>query len=243
MKKSNRILTMIFLVCFVFANVLCFPTLVSAKEITSSYQAKKLAREKVKGATVTEVDRDYEKGELVYEVKLVKGKKEYELTYRASDAKLIAYKWEIASWYITKGKGKIISKSKCKKLAKKEVSGGSITSLVKKRSDGIDIYKVKMKKGSKKYPVYFSVSDTSGEKEYEEFFTAQEAVDMERFVSLGVVTGKAIPDRGRLEGLFKALNAAFKENNIAKDTIVAIMKEYLPDFQHIETGKSLDSKM
>ena len=155
MKKSNRILTMIFLVCFVFANVLCFPTLVSAKEITSSYQAKKLAREKVKGATVTEVDRDYEKGELVYEVKLVKGKKEYELTYRASDAKLIAYKWEIASWYITKGKGKIISKSKCKKLAKKEVSGGSITSLVKKRSDGIDIYKVKMKKGSKKYELEF----------------------------------------------------------------------------------------
>ena len=155
MKKSNRILTMIFLVCFVFANVLCFPTLVSAKEITSSYQAKRLAREKVKGATVTEVDRDYEKGELVYEVKLVKGKKEYELTYRASDAKLISYKWEIASWYITKGKGKIISKSKCKKLAKKEVSGGSITSLVKKRSDGIDIYKVKMKKGSKKYELEF----------------------------------------------------------------------------------------
>lgn len=85
----------------------------------------------------------------------MKGKKEYELTYRASDAKLISYKWEIASWYITKGKGKIISKSKCKKLAKKEVSGGSITSLVKKRSDGIDIYKVKMKKGSKKYELEF----------------------------------------------------------------------------------------
>lgn len=100
-----------------------------------------------------------------------------------------------------------------------------------------------LEKGSKKYPVHFSVSDTSGEKAYEEFFTAQETVDMERFVSLGVVTGKEIPDRGRLEGLFKALNAAFKENNIAKDTIVAIMKEYLPDFQHIETGKSLDSKM
>lgn len=100
-----------------------------------------------------------------------------------------------------------------------------------------------LEKGSKKYPVHFSVSDTSGEKAYEEFFTAQETVDMERFVSLGVVTGKEIPDRGRLEGLFKALNAAFKENNIAKDTIVEIMKEYLPDFQHIETGKSLDSKM
>lgn len=155
MKKSNRILTIAFLVCFVFANVLCFPTPVSAKEITSVYQAKRLAREKVKGATVTEVDKDYEKGELVYEVKLVKGKKEYELTYRASDAKLISYKWEIQSWYITKGKGNIISKSKCKKLAKKEVSGGSITSLVKKRSDGIDIYKVKMKKGSKKYELKF----------------------------------------------------------------------------------------
>lgn len=41
------------------------------------------------------------------------------------------------------------------KTGKKEVSGGSITSLVKKRSDGIDIYKVKMKKGSKKYELEF----------------------------------------------------------------------------------------
>ena len=103
--------------------------------------------------------------------------------------------------------------------------------------------KITWKKGSKKYPVHFSVSDTSGEKAYEEFFTVQETVDMERFVSLGVVTGKEIPDKVRLDGLFKALDAAFREKNIAKGTIVAIMKEYLPDFQHIETGKSLDSKM
>ncbi len=100
-----------------------------------------------------------------------------------------------------------------------------------------------LKMGSNKYPVYFSVSDTSGEKAYEEFFTAQETVDMERFGSLGVVTSKEIPDKVRLDELFKALDAAFREKNIAKDAIVAIMKEYLPDFQHIETGKSLDSKM
>ncbi|MCM1256220.1 MAG: PepSY domain-containing protein [Roseburia sp.] len=155
MKKSNRLIAVLLMVCFVFADVVFFPSPVSAKSITSVYQAKRLAREKVKGATVTEVDKDYENGELVYEVTLVKGKKEYDLTYRASDAKLISYSWEIQSIYITKGKGKIISKSKCKSLAKKEVSGGSITSITKKRSDGIDVYKVKMKKGSKKYDLEF----------------------------------------------------------------------------------------
>lgn len=155
MKKNNRFIAFLLMVCFVFADVVFFPSPVSAKSITSVYQAKRLAREKVKGATVTEVDKDYEQGELVYEVTLVKGKKEYDLTYRASDAKLISYSWEIQSIYISKGKGKIISKSKCRQLAKKEVSGGSITSLVKKRSDGIDVYKVKMKKGSKKYELTF----------------------------------------------------------------------------------------
>lgn len=155
MKKGNRFLTFLLTVCFVFADITFFSTPVSAKSITSIYQAKRLARQKVKGATVTEADKDYENGELVYEVTLVKGKKEYDLTYRASDAKLVSYSWEFPSVYVSKGKGKIISKSKCKRLAKKQVSGGSITSIVKKRSDGIDIYKVKMKKSNKKYELKF----------------------------------------------------------------------------------------
>ena len=100
-----------------------------------------------------------------------------------------------------------------------------------------------LKLGSKAYPVHFSVSNTSGEKEYEEFFTDEENVDMERFDSLGVVTDKAIPNKDSVRVLFEELNEAFSDISVTKEQIVNIMKSYLPNFEHIEKGKSLDSKM
>ena len=100
-----------------------------------------------------------------------------------------------------------------------------------------------LKAGSSKYPVHFSVSDTSGEKPFEEFVTDTETADYNRFTSLGVITGKAIPDKGRVEKLFVELNEVFNKPETTKEEVVAIMKEYLPNFEHIETGKSLDSKM
>lgn len=100
-----------------------------------------------------------------------------------------------------------------------------------------------LKNGSKLYPVHYSISDTSGEKPFEEFVTDTETVDMERFKSLGVITGKDIPDKGRVDVLFKDLNAVFEKTETTKEEVVAIMKAYLPNFEHNETGKSLDSKM
>ena len=100
-----------------------------------------------------------------------------------------------------------------------------------------------LKNGSKMYPVHFSKTDTSGEKPFEEFYTDNEIIDMNRFESLGVVTGKDIPDRWKVEKLLNDLNSEFNCQKTAKERIVAIIKEYLPNFEHIETGKSLDSKM
>lgn len=100
-----------------------------------------------------------------------------------------------------------------------------------------------LKKGSMLYPVHFSVSDTSGEKPFEEFVTEDEVADMERFSSLGVITGKLIPDKRRVDTLFDELNTAFAGERTTKEEVIAIMKAYLPSFKHIETGKSLDSKM
>lgn len=99
-----------------------------------------------------------------------------------------------------------------------------------------------LKQGSNLYPVYFSFSDTSGEKPYEEFVTDTEMADYDRFSSMGVVTGKVIPDRERIESLFKELNRVFQQEPSKKD-VIKIMTKYLPNFEHIETGKSLDSKM
>ena len=100
-----------------------------------------------------------------------------------------------------------------------------------------------LKNGSKYYPVHYSVSDTSGEKPFEEFVTDTETADMERFSSLGVITGKEIPNQVKVKKLFVDLNEAFAKEETTKEEVIQIMKEYLPNFEHIETGKSLDSKM
>lgn len=100
-----------------------------------------------------------------------------------------------------------------------------------------------LKKGSRNYPVVFSMSDTSGEKMYEEFYTDSEKTDMERFLSLGIITDKRIPDRNKIDTLCCNLNHLFSKENVEKQDIVDAIKGYLPDFQHIETGRSLDSKM
>ena len=100
-----------------------------------------------------------------------------------------------------------------------------------------------LKKGSNKYPVHYSGSNTSGEKAYEEFFTDEELVDMKRFDSLGVIVGKDIPDINKVEVLINELDKAFDKADLTKEEIVSIIKAYLPNFEHIEKGKSLDSKM
>lgn len=100
-----------------------------------------------------------------------------------------------------------------------------------------------LKNGSKIYPVHYSGSNTSGEKAYEEFYTDTETVDMNTLKALGIVKDKEVPDKEKIENLFNKLNNAFEKSDVTKEDIVVIMKEYLPDFEHIEMGKSLDSKM
>lgn len=99
-----------------------------------------------------------------------------------------------------------------------------------------------LKRGGLQYPVHYSKSDTSGEKDFEEFYTEQESVDLERLNALGIVVDKEIPDSEKVSELFDRLNLAF-EKGTSKDEIVTIIKDYLPNFEHVEKGKSLDSKM
>lgn len=97
--------------------------------------------------------------------------------------------------------------------------------------------------GSKQYPVHYSGSNTSGEKAYEEFFTEEESVDMNRLSALGVITDKALIEKKAVNQLFLKLEAVFAKDDVTKEEVVQAIKSYLPNFEHIETGKSLDSKM
>ena len=100
-----------------------------------------------------------------------------------------------------------------------------------------------LKKGSNIYPVHYSISDTSGEKPYEEFVTETETADMDKYLSLGVITNKTIPNKGKVAELFSEMTVAFANQETTKEEIVTIIEKYLPNFEHIETGRSLDNKM
>lgn len=102
---------------------------------------------------------------------------------------------------------------------------------------------VGLRRGSRKYPVHFSASDTSGEKAFEEFYTENELVDRGRFEALGVITDKAMPEKKEVEALIVSLNEVLENPLATKEEIVKTIASYIPDFKHIETGKSLDGKM
>lgn len=96
--------------------------------------------------------------------------------------------------------------------------------------------------GNKTYPVYYFTSDTTGEKPYEEFYTDIETVNWDQFASLGVITNAPKRDVSEIDSLFLALERAFR-SQCSKEDIVRIMKGFLKNFEHHETGKNLDSKM
>jgi hypothetical protein len=100
-----------------------------------------------------------------------------------------------------------------------------------------------MPEESKTYPVFYSSSDTNGEKDYEEFYVPGEKLDMERFKSLGVIEDKKVKPLAEVQNLFNNLNTLFAKRSFTKEEVVKVMESYLPNFQHIETGKNLDQKM
>jgi FlaA1/EpsC-like NDP-sugar epimerase len=96
---------------------------------------------------------------------------------------------------------------------------------------------------STKYPIYFFGSDTSGEKSFEEFYTEEELLDNDSFINLGVVKNSKKRSISEIDSIFNQLHSLFESKNITKAAVVDILQVYLPNFEHHETGKGLDSKM
>ncbi len=96
---------------------------------------------------------------------------------------------------------------------------------------------------SKTYPIVFFSSDTSGEKAYEEFYTETETLDMNRFFKLGVIKNSKKRPIQEVDNIINNLQTLFLKDKLSKIEIVNKLKDLLPNFEHIETGKSLDQKM
>ncbi len=97
--------------------------------------------------------------------------------------------------------------------------------------------------GNKKYPVLFFTTDTSGEKSYEEFYDASDKVDMSSYNALGVIQNEEVPASSNINTMLDEISSLFENKGVDKAAVVSLMSKYLTDFQHIETGKSLDQRM
>jgi FlaA1/EpsC-like NDP-sugar epimerase len=99
--------------------------------------------------------------------------------------------------------------------------------------------KVKEFKGKGQWPCYFSASDTTGEKGYEEFYASGEAVDLERFESLGVVKNTATATKEALDYFLEEIRRMKEERHWRRDQLITLFQELLPGFNHDEKGRFL----
>jgi len=95
----------------------------------------------------------------------------------------------------------------------------------------------------KQWPCYFFSSDTTGEKDFEEFFTDKEDLDMNRFDGIGVIGNDPVYDEQRLDCFFSGVEDLREASNWDKQAIVGLFFDLLPEFAHKETGKYLDQRM
>ena len=94
-----------------------------------------------------------------------------------------------------------------------------------------------------KWPCLFTSSDTTGEKDFEEFFTDKETLDMTRFDNLGIIKNDPLYQQELLALFEQKIGQMKSELQWTKEEIVQLFFTMIPDFGHKETGKYLDSKM
>lgn len=95
----------------------------------------------------------------------------------------------------------------------------------------------------RKWPCYFFSSDTTGEKDFEEFFTADETLDMRRFESIGVIKPEAGFDEARLTHFIDEIDRLRRQPSWDKAALVDLFNHMIPEFAHQETGRYLDGRM
>jgi len=94
-----------------------------------------------------------------------------------------------------------------------------------------------------KWPVYFFKSDTTGEKDFEEFYTGDEVIDWDRFENLGVIKNEATFDNEKLGYFTYKIDKMRKKGSWDKKELVDLFNFMIPNFNHKETGKYLDNRM
>ena len=93
------------------------------------------------------------------------------------------------------------------------------------------------------WPIYLFKSDTTGEKDFEEFYTEDEEVNLQKYIDIGIVKGRTYVDNRKLDNFLNELDHLKHKQKWTRAELVNLFKNTLPNFDHIEKGKFLDSRM
>lgn len=121
-----------------------------------------------------------------------------------------------------------------------------VNDLIKKEFDNDEDakkYAAEMPANSKVWPVFYSKSDTTGEKSFEEFYVPGEKLNLGRFKSLGVIEETKKRTMEEVANFFDKLEKIFAKSDFTKSEVVKALEEFLPNFHHEEKGKNLDQKI
>lgn len=95
----------------------------------------------------------------------------------------------------------------------------------------------------RRWPCYFFASDTTGEKDFEEFFTDSEVLDMDRFANVGIIKNEALYDPDLLNTFNREIAEFTDGHRWEKGLIVDLFNRMIPEFNHLDTGRYLDGRM
>ncbi len=95
----------------------------------------------------------------------------------------------------------------------------------------------------KLWPCYFFLSDTTGEKDYEEFYDKDDNIDLIRFKSIGILENNYQYDEKKLKEFLIEIENLRYEKIWTKTDILNLYFELIPNFNHIEKEKYLNDRM
>jgi len=94
-----------------------------------------------------------------------------------------------------------------------------------------------------RYPVYFFPSDTTGDKDFEEFYTPDEVLDLGCYRSIGVIKNGPTDDHTVIDRFTRTIDALKTAGSWDRKVLIDLFNQTIPEFHHLETGKFLDGRM
>ncbi|MBN2669185.1 MAG: UDP-N-acetylglucosamine 4,6-dehydratase [Bacteroidales bacterium] len=128
-------------------------------------------------------------------------------------------------------------------IAEKYLKEKGLTPHICQSEEEARSYDFNLEENKGKWPCLFTKSDTTGEKDFEEFFTNHETLDMHRFENFGIIKNQLDYNDEQLEAFRTRVLEIQNSNHWDKSEIVKLFHEMIPNFGHKETGKYLDGKM